>query len=153
MSSTERSMSSTSAAEGIGPSSRLTVAPKDFADHTMDHLLPTGTVTLLLADVEGSTRMWESRPEEMAAALATLDRVLAELVHAHHGVCPIEQGEGDSFVVAFTRASDAVACALALQRAALSPLRLRIGVQSGEGAAFAGRKQHRVVRRRTYRAD
>ena len=98
----------------------------------MDHLLPTGTVTLLLADVEGSTWMWENRPEEMAAALATLDLVLAELVHAHCGVCPIEQGEGDSFVVAFTRASDAVTCALALQRAALSPLRLRIGVHTGE---------------------
>ena len=117
---------------GSGSSSRLTLAPNDFTDHTVDHLLPTGTVTLLLADVEGSTRMWENRPEEMAAALATLDRVLAELVHANHGVCPIEQGEGDSFVVAFTRASDAVACALALQRAALSPLRLRIGVHTGE---------------------
>ena len=89
-------------------------------------------MTLLLADVEGSTRMWERRPDEMAAALATLDRTLAELVHANHGVCPIEQGEGDSFVVAFTRASDAVACALALQQAALSPIRLRIGVHTGE---------------------
>jgi predicted ATPase/class 3 adenylate cyclase len=132
MSSTERPMSSTSTPEGIGSSSRLALAPNGFVDHTVDHLLPTGTVTLLLADVEGSTRMWENRPEEMAAALATLDLVLAELVHANHGVCPIEQGEGDSFVVAFARASDAVACALALQRAALSPLRLRIGVHTGE---------------------
>jgi class 3 adenylate cyclase len=33
-------------------------------------LLPTGTVTLLLADVEGSTRLWESQPEEMAEAVA-----------------------------------------------------------------------------------
>ena len=94
--------------------------------------LPTGTVTLLLADIEGSTRIWETRPDEMAAALATMDRTLAELVHANNGVCPIEQGEGDSFVVAFRRASDAVACALALQQAALSPIRLRIGVHTGE---------------------
>jgi predicted ATPase len=42
------------------------------------------------------------------------------------------RGEGDSFVVAFIRASDAVACALALQQAALSPIRLRIGVHTGE---------------------
>ena len=45
---------------------------------------------------------------------------------------PVEQGEGDSFVVAFARASDAVACALGLQRAPLAPIRLRIGVHTGE---------------------
>lgn len=94
--------------------------------------LPTGTVTLLLADVEGSTRLWETRPEEMIAALARLDRVVTEAMAAHHGVRPVEQGEGDSFVAAFARASDAVACALALQRAPLAPIRLRIGVHTGE---------------------
>ena len=45
---------------------------------------------------------------------------------------PVEQGEGDSFVVAFARASDAVAAALELQRAPLAPIRLRIGVHTGE---------------------
>ena len=45
---------------------------------------------------------------------------------------PVEQGEGDSFVVAFARASDAVSCALELQRAPLAPIRLRIGVHTGE---------------------
>jgi class 3 adenylate cyclase len=94
--------------------------------------LPTGTVTLLLADIEGSTRIWESQPARMAAALATMDRVVADVVYANNGVCPVAQGEGDSFVVAFTRACDGVACALALQRAALSPIRLRIGVHTGE---------------------
>jgi predicted ATPase/class 3 adenylate cyclase/DNA-binding CsgD family transcriptional regulator len=94
--------------------------------------LPTGTVTLLLADVEGSTRLWESAPDEMTAAIARLDSVLTDLVAAKGGVRPVEQGEGDSFVVAFARASDAVACALALQRAPLAPLRLRIGVNTGE---------------------
>ena len=44
----------------------------------------------------------------------------------------MEQGEGDSFVLAFARASDAVACALALQRAPLAPIRLRIGINTGE---------------------
>ncbi len=94
--------------------------------------LPTGTVTLLLADVEGSTRLWETRPDEMSAAIARLDATLTGLVAAHNGVRPIEQGEGDSFVVSFARASDAVACALALQRAPLAPIRLRIGVNTGE---------------------
>src|ERR1700736_5256855 len=94
--------------------------------------LPTGTVTLLLADVEGSTRLWHPRPEEMTAAVARLDRTVCEVIAANHGVRPVEQGEGDSFVVAFGRASDAVACALDLQRAPLAPIRLRIGVHTGE---------------------
>ena len=94
--------------------------------------LPTGTVTLLLADVEGSTRLWETQPEEMTAAVARLDRTLTDLLAAHGGVRPVEQGEGDSFVVAFARASEAAACALELQRAPLAPIRLRIGVHTGE---------------------
>jgi class 3 adenylate cyclase len=94
--------------------------------------LPTGTVTLLLADVEGSTRLWQTQPEEMTAAVATLDSTLADLLAAHGGVRPVEQGEGDSFVAAFARASDAVACALALQRAPLAPINLRIGVHTGQ---------------------
>jgi predicted ATPase/class 3 adenylate cyclase/DNA-binding CsgD family transcriptional regulator len=87
---------------------------------------------LVLADVEGSTRLWETQPEEMTAAFARLDHALADLVSAHGGVRPVEQGEGDSFVAAFARASDAVACALELQRAPLAPIRLRIGVHTGE---------------------
>jgi len=84
--------------------------------------LPTGTVTLLLADVEGSTRLWETR----------LDRTLADAVAAHRGVRPVEQGEGDSFVIAFARAADAVACALTLQQAPLAPIKLRIGLHTGD---------------------
>ena len=98
----------------------------------MSELVPTGTVTLLLADVEGSTRLWQTQPEAMTAAIAGLDRTLAELVSAHHGVRPIEQGEGDSFVIAFSRASDAVACALALQLAPLAPIKMRMGLHTGE---------------------
>lgn len=94
--------------------------------------LPTGTVTLLLADVEGSTRLWESQADAMTAAVARLDRTLTDLLAAHNGVRPVEQGEGDSFVVAFARASDAVRCALNLQRAPLAPIRLRIGLHTGE---------------------
>jgi class 3 adenylate cyclase len=45
---------------------------------------------------------------------------LSERIAAHHGVRPVEQGEGDSFVVAFVHAGDAVACALDLQRAAVA---------------------------------
>jgi predicted ATPase/class 3 adenylate cyclase/DNA-binding CsgD family transcriptional regulator len=111
---------------------RADVPPLDWSDLAMSESLPTGTVTLLLADVQGSTQLWHSQPEEMTAAIASLDQTLAELVRVHQGVRPVEQGEGDSFVIAFSRASDAVSCALALQRAPLAPLRLRVGVHTGE---------------------
>jgi len=104
----------------------------DWSELGVSGLLPTGTVTLLLADVEGSTRLWETQHDEMTSAFARLDHALAGLVVAHGGVRPVEQGEGDSFVVAFTRASDAVECALELQRAPLAPISLRIGVHTGE---------------------
>ena len=94
--------------------------------------LPTGTVTLLLADVEGSTGLWETEPDQMSDAVARLDRALTDLVASYKGVRPVEQGEGDSFVVAFARAGDAVACALKLQQAPLAPIRLRIGVHTGD---------------------
>ncbi|OBH05809.1 LuxR family transcriptional regulator [Mycobacterium sp. E1747] len=94
--------------------------------------LPTGTVTLLLADVEGSTRAWQTQPDEMRAAVARLDQALSDLVPGHNGVRPVEQGEGDSFVVAFARASDAAAFALGLQLTALAPIHLRIGLHTGE---------------------
>jgi predicted ATPase/class 3 adenylate cyclase/DNA-binding CsgD family transcriptional regulator len=111
---------------------RADTPPVNWSDLGVMGFLPTGTVTLLLADVEGSTRLWESQPDEMTAAVARLDRTLNDVVAAHDGARPVEQGEGDSFVVAFARASDAVACALDLQRAPLAPIRLRIGVHTGE---------------------
>src|ERR1700761_3600676 len=104
----------------------------DWSGLGVSGLLPTGTVTLLLADVEGSTRLWETQPDEMTVAVVRLDQVLTDVVAAHDGVRPVEQGEGDSFVIAFARASDAVACALDLQRAPLAPIKLRIGVHTGD---------------------
>ena len=97
-----------------------------------DQPLPTGTVTLLLADVEGSTQLWQSQPDVMTAALAHLNSTVDELISEHGGVRPLEQGEGDSFVAAFAQAADAVACALELQRADLIPIKLRIGVHTGD---------------------
>src|SRR6202012_2119997 len=75
---------------------------------------------------------WETQPDEMTAAIARLNSVVSDVIAAHDGVRPVEQGEGDSFVAAFARASDAVASALELQRAPLAPIRLRIGVHTGE---------------------
>jgi predicted ATPase/class 3 adenylate cyclase/DNA-binding CsgD family transcriptional regulator len=104
----------------------------DWSQLDVSGLLPTGTVTLLLADVEGSTRLWETQPKEMTAAIAQLNQTVSEIIASRDGVRPVEQGEGDSFVAAFARASDAVAAALEMQRAPLAPIRLRIGLHTGE---------------------
>src|SRR5271166_6850046 len=125
----------------------------DWSELGVSGLLPTGTVTLLLADVEGSTRLWETQPEQMTAALALLNQTVNAALAAHGGVRPLEQGEGDSFVAAFARASDAVACALALQRAPLAPIRIRIGIHTGEiqlrdESNYAGPTINRTARTR-----
>ncbi len=113
-------------------SERADIPPVIWSELGVSELLPTGTVTLLLADIEGSTRLWQTEPKEMTAAVARLDRTLSDLVATHHGVRPIDQGEGDSFVIAFSRASDGVACAIQLQLAPLLPIRLRVSVHTGD---------------------
>ncbi|MGH3693700.1 MAG: adenylate/guanylate cyclase domain-containing protein, partial [Pseudonocardiaceae bacterium] len=101
--------------------------------------LPVGTVTFLLTDVEGSTRLWESDPETMGIAVARHYELLHTAITLHGGVRPVEQGEGDSVVAVFVRASDALAAALDVQRAFLCenwpdgvPLRLRIALHTAE---------------------
>jgi predicted ATPase/class 3 adenylate cyclase/DNA-binding CsgD family transcriptional regulator len=105
----------------------------------MTFALPAGTVTFLLTDVEGSTRLWESHPEEMEQAVPAHYALLADAVDRHGGVRPVEQGEGDSVVAAFSRASDAVAAALNAQRALSTAqwpggleLRVRIALHTAE---------------------
>ncbi|MGH4010528.1 MAG: LuxR C-terminal-related transcriptional regulator [Pseudonocardiaceae bacterium] len=105
----------------------------------MTFRLPVGTVTFMLTDVEGSTRLWESAPEAMGVAVARHYELLDEAISLHGGVRPLEQGEGDSVVAAFARASDAVAAALDVQRAFRAEgwpegasLRLRIALHTAE---------------------
>jgi len=101
--------------------------------------LPVGTVTFMLTDIEGSTRLWESDREAMAAAVPRHYELLTDAIARHRGAQPQEQGEGDSVVAAFARASDALAAALDAQRALSSeqwpsatPLGVRIAVHTGE---------------------
>src|SRR5258705_4972117 len=104
----------------------------EWSDVDMAELLPTGTLTLLLPDVEASPRLWETEPEAMTDAIARMNQTASKLVAEHDGVRPVEQGEGDSFVAAFARAGDAVGCALELQRTDLAPIKLRIGGHTGD---------------------
>jgi hypothetical protein len=78
----------------------------DWSELGVSGLLPTGTVTLLLADVEGSTRLWQTQPEQMTAAFTRLDHALSDLLAAHGGVRPMEQGEGDRRLSCSRRSGD-----------------------------------------------
>jgi len=79
--------------------------------------LPTGVVTFLLTDVEGSTQLWENTPEVMTGVIARHYELLQAAVREHRGALPVEQGEGDSIVAVFRTGADAVGAALAAQRA------------------------------------
>src|ERR1700694_4669207 len=76
---------------------------------------PTGTVTFLFTDIEGSTRLWETQPKAMHAALARHDEILRSAIEGHGGV--VFKTVGDAFCAAFFRAGDALAAAVEAQRA------------------------------------
>jgi predicted ATPase/class 3 adenylate cyclase/DNA-binding CsgD family transcriptional regulator len=107
-------------------------------DHGPQIRLPTGTVTFMLTDVEGSTQRWVAEPAAMKTAMSALDRIIGDTIRKHGGARPLEQGEGGSAVAAFARASDAVDAAVDLQLAlqdqasGMDSLRVRIGLHSGE---------------------
>jgi DNA-binding SARP family transcriptional activator/class 3 adenylate cyclase len=101
--------------------------------------LPTGVVTFLLTDIEGSSGLWEADPDAMAAALELHDELIAGTMQARGGRLLKTKGEGDSTVTVFRRASDAVAGAVELQKAlgaASWPgeleLRVRMALHTGE---------------------
>jgi predicted ATPase/class 3 adenylate cyclase len=101
--------------------------------------LPAGTVTFLLTDIEGSTRLWESMPDAMEAALEQHNRLLPEVIGGHGGVVVTSRGEGDSFFAVFASAVAAVeaagACQLRLNAEAWpagAALRVRMGLHTGE---------------------
>lgn len=113
--------------------------------------LPTGTVTILMADGEDSSRLWEQRGDEMPAVLDAFDRIVDEAISRHGGARPVEQGEGDSFVAAFERTSDALAAAIEIQRATKESLmRTRMGIHVGEvqvrDGNYAGPVMNRTAR-------
>ena len=96
--------------------------------------LPSGTVTFLFTDIEGSTRLLHELGEGYAAALAEHRRVLREAFGGQGGVEVDTQG--DAFFVAFESASEAVAAAEAAQAALASgPIRVRMGLHTGTPTA------------------
>jgi predicted ATPase/class 3 adenylate cyclase/Tfp pilus assembly protein PilF len=97
---------------------------------------PTGTLTFLFTDIEGSTRMWERYPQAMQAALARHDQILRRAIQERGGY--VFKTVGDAFCCAFSTAPDALEAALETQRMLLSsewdhtgPLRVRMALHMG----------------------
>src|SRR5262245_5499477 len=76
---------------------------------------PSGTVTFLFTDIEGSTQLWEHTPEAMRPALARHDQIMSDAIAAAGGYA--YKTIGDAFQAAFATAPQALAAALAAQRA------------------------------------
>ncbi len=111
--------------------------------------LPSGTVTLLFTDIEGSTRLLHEHGDAYADLLAEHRRVLREAFQAHGGVEVDTQG--DAFFVAFPTAPGALqAAAAALEPLAGGPIRVRIGIHTGTpylaDEGYVGVDVHRAAR-------
>jgi len=111
--------------------------------------LPSGTVTLLFTDIEGSTRLLDELGERYAKVLSEHRRALRDACSRHGGVEVDTQG--DALFVAFARAADAVAAAGAAQeRLAEGPVRVRMGLHTGEPVVtdegYVGMDVHRAAR-------
>jgi predicted ATPase len=111
--------------------------------------LPTGTVTFLFTDIEGSTRLLHELGDAYADVLAEHHKVLRAAFEQHGGVEVDTQG--DAFFVAFERARDALAAARDAQAAlAGGPIRVRMGLHTGEPLitkeGYVGLDVHRAAR-------
>jgi YVTN family beta-propeller protein len=117
--------------------------------------LPSGTVTFLFTDIEGSTQLLKQLGPAYGEALAEHQRILRAAFAAHDG--QEVDTQGDSFFVAFRRAKDAVAAAADAQRdltahpwPGAQPLRVRMGIHTGEprlsSERYVGLGVHKAAR-------
>ena len=116
--------------------------------------LPSGTVTFLMTDIEGSTRLWEEDPDAMASAMKRHDLIIEDAVEDQHGFNVRARGEGDSRFAVFPRGIEAVAAAAALQRGLAAeiwqtpvPIRVRTALHTGHADLRLGDYYGSVVNR------
>ena len=116
---------------------------------------PTSSVTFLLCDIEGSTRLVHETGEEYATILADLRRLLRESVTAHNGT--VIDAHGDEVFIAFDELDDATAAAVAAQRSLIEhvwpsdhSVRVRMGIHVGNPLVtedgYTGIDVHRAAR-------
>jgi len=103
---------------------------------------PTGTVTFLFTDIEGSTKLAQQHPDEMPSLLARHNEILNRAAQAHNGY--VFQIVGDAFCAAFHYADEAVKSALDMQRGlhteawSPAPIRVRVGIHTGAAKLIEG---------------
>src|SRR5215212_4667246 len=117
---------------------------------------PSGTVTFLFTDIEGSTKLWEGSPQAMQAALARHDEILRRAIEMHGGY--VFKTVGDAFCAAFPRAPGALDATLEAQRALsgeewgeeIGILKVRMALHTGaaeeSGGDYFGPPVNRVAR-------
>lgn len=100
--------------------------------------LPSGTVTFMFTDIEGSTALWEKYPELMLKALDRHDAIADEVVARHHGFVVKPRGEGDSLFIVFADPVAALRAVVDLQLAFLgepwpeeTPIKVRMALHTG----------------------
>src|SRR5215467_2620079 len=117
--------------------------------------LPSGVVTFLFSDIEGSTRLVKTLRERYPQILAEHRRLVRAAIASHDG--HEVDTQGDAFFVAFAGAKQAVLCALEIQRALAghdwptgAPVRVRIGIHTGNAVpaegGYTGLAVHRAAR-------
>ena len=104
---------------------------------------PSGTVTFLFTDIEGSTRLWEAAPEQMRPALASHDAIVRRAIEGHGG--HVFSTGGDGFAAAFARPEQALGAAAEAQAALTghawpeaTPVRVRMAVHTGAAEERGG---------------
>jgi class 3 adenylate cyclase/DNA-binding SARP family transcriptional activator len=129
---------------------------------------PSGTLTFLFTDIEGSTRLWDQQPDAMRPVLAHHDSLLRQIIEGRGG--HVFKTVGDQFCAAFATAPEALTAALAAQRAlqtepwplpspcrggagggvGIGPLRVRMALHTGAAEArdedYFGPALNRVAR-------
>ena len=117
--------------------------------------VPTGTVTFLFTDIEGSTKLWEQHPDTMPTVLAQHDALLRKIIGDNSGY--VFKTIGDAFCAAFATASNSLTAALNIQRALIHEfdeaeltLRVRMALHTGTAEYrdddYFGQPLNRVAR-------
>src|SRR5215211_7520038 len=118
--------------------------------------LPTGTLTFLYTDIEGSTVRWEQHPDAMKAAVERHDAILQDAIEAAGGI--VFRRMGDAFCACFVLASQALDAVLASQRALhmerwdprIAPIKVRMALHTGPGEVrdgdYVGPHLNRIAR-------
>lgn len=113
-----------------------------FTIAAMTTVIPTGVVSFLFTDVEGSTRLWETDADAMGASLAFHDRIMRDAITRHNG--HVFSTAGDAFAASFPTVDDAITASIQIQLGLLSAdwpgptIKVRMGIHTGTAEERGG---------------